>query len=225
MIDINEIIGPLQIDSMREVIARENAKLAAQGNAARYKEPRRIVTNVNQPVATTDQAQSVGVPFSVNVARRVAADARDSNPLYRQAPADGGLQEANAMPGNILRGFFGVAASFRFLAQTPAQRLDSIHAGLDSSMLIMKKGDVEEVRFFGFQFLDMGPSAGADGAAAPTSLLLPSVDRRMAPIRPGLTYGKDEVPQIEWKHRRTTAWGAAFELDFYFLCLESRVSA
>ena len=92
-------------------------------------------------------------------------------------------------------------------------------------MLRIKKGDVEEFRNFGMTFIDVGPGGAADGAAAPTSILTANVLRRCCAIRPGISFGKDEIPNIEWLHRRTAAWGAAFELDYYFVCLESRCSA
>lgn len=224
MLDINEIVGPLQIDSFRDVIKNRNAELRTQGKGQTYKDVRRIVTNVNQPFATTDVAQSIAVPYTVNVARRVAADLRDSNPLYRQKGSDGGLQQDIAGPGNILRGYYGVMAVFRFLAQTPAQRLDSMQS-LDAAILQVTKSETVEARLFGPQFMDWGPAAGADGAAAATSLVLPTLDRKCCPIRPGIIFGADEIPQIDFMHRRTAAWGAAFELDFYLLGLESRVAA
>lgn len=223
MMDINEVVGALQIDAFNEVIKAENARIKANGGGAFFKSPRRIMTNVNLPIATTDVAPSISSPRDFNIANRVTADVRDQNPLYRQPFADGGLTDQTSLPGNILRCYFGLSVVFRPLVQTPANRLDTIQS-LDSSMFRIKKGDVEEARFFGPQFLDMGPSAGADGASTATSLVVPSVDRRCAPIRPGIVFGKDEIPLMVWSHRRTAAWSAAFELDFYLLGLEARVN-
>lgn len=222
MMDVNEIIGPLQIDAFKEVMAKANAEIVKRGGGSTFKGARRIVTNINQPIATTDVAQGVATPKHINVAARVMADARDQNPLYRQPASEGGLTDATGAPGNLLRCYFGIGVIFRRLLQTPAQRLDTIDS-LDASMLRIKKGDVEELRAMGFQFMDYGPAVGTDGAATPTSVLQTAVDRRIMPIRPGISFGKDEIPEITFSHRRTAAWGAAFELDFYLLGLESRV--
>lgn len=227
--DLNTVIGDLQLAGFMEVIDKRNLALKKAGATSFFSEPRRVTSNVNVPYATTDFSAAIGTAHAKDFTLAVTADARDQNEVYRQKPSEGGLLATKSNTAEVIRGYYGVGAVFRRKAQTIPNRLDTLE-DLDSSVLKLTKdttGGFPELRAVGAQFLDRGVNLqpGTDAAGSPTTGILDGTTyRRCCPIKPGIIVGKNEQLVGELLHRRNVAWGAAFELDLYFICLESRLA-
>lgn len=226
--DINTVIGDAQFQGFTRVIKQRNDALRKAGANVFFGEPRRRISNVNIPFVTGDVAPAIDSPAIKNFADAYTSDARDKNEVYREKASEGGLLETKSQTKESLRGYYGVSAVFRRLSTTVAQRLDILES-LDQCLLKVMKDTVNsepELRAVGPQFLDPGLclQPGTDAAGTPNvGLMLSQPTRRCCPIKPGIIVGKGEQILGQLLHRRTAVWGASFELDLYFVCLESKL--
>lgn len=122
--------------------------------------------------------------------------------------------------GDQVIGVFAIGARLdQAAAGTLTQARDTLQ---DLEQTILRSDNANNRRFeiFGETFIHAGTELGTDGNATPGRTIM--ADVKLRKLGAPFTVGKDQVfKMIHWIGR-TTAWGAAFVLDFYAPSLIAR---
>lgn len=199
------------------IINRAAAKaFADDAIAAGFKHVEEKTLSVSRSWATTDIASSASQHQFYEVFTGSSANLveRTQNPP---------LSDSKGFPAEMRIALAAVCCCVRLGDLSTIVNVQSMQADLDRSKLTLKQGGLDHVEVAGPEFMDYGPPMliGNDTTVGNEGRLptLPRLFRSFALFR---ILGKEQTISLQHSIARITAWGSAFNADYYLPSLIAR---